>query len=98
MSELIKKTEDLISKIRRLMDKHEKLQESFAETQQEIESLKKSLAEKDERLDKLEREANALRLGQFVELSDSEKKEVRQKINEYLKELDRIIEKISGEG
>jgi chromosome segregation ATPase len=98
MQDQLKKTEDLIGKIRRLIEKHEKLQEAFAEATDEINALKKVVAEKDEKLERLERDANALRLGQFIELSDQEKKEVRQKINDYLKELDRIIEKISGEG
>src|SRR5215510_764383 len=98
MQEQLKKTDELISKIRRLIEKHEKLQEAFTESTQEIEARKKMVAEKNEKLERLERDANALRLGQFIELSDPEKKEVRQKINDYLKELDRIIEKISGEG
>jgi len=98
MQDQIKKTEDLISKIRRLIDKHEKLQSQFESAQEEIESLKKKMAAKDEQLEKLQREGNAMRLGQFIELSDQEKKDVRQKINEYLRELDRIIDKISGEG
>ena len=84
MQEQLKKTEDLIGKI--------------TEATGEIDVLKKVVAEKNEKMEKLERDANALRLGQFIELSDQEKKEVRQKINDYLKELDRIIEKISGEG
>lgn len=98
MQEHIKRTEELISRIRRLIEKHEKLKQSFAEAQQEIESLKKAVADKETQLEKLGREANALRLGQFISLSDAEKKEVRQKINDYLKELDRIIDRISGEG
>lgn len=98
MQEHIKRTEELISKIRRLIEKHEKLKQSFAEAQQEIESLKKIISGKVEQLEKLERDANALRPGQFISLSDAEKKEVRQKINDYLKEIDRIIDKISGEG
>lgn len=98
MQEQIRKTEELIGKIRRLMEKHGKLQESFAEAQKEIESLKKELAAKNEAMKKLEGEGNALRLGQLIEMGDAERKEVRQKINEYLKELDRMIEKISGEG
>jgi archaellum component FlaC len=98
MQEHIKRTEELISRIRRLIEKHDKLKQSFAEAQQEIESLKKAVAEKETQLENLKRDANALRLGQFITLSDAEKKEVRQKINDYLKELDRIIDKISGEG
>ncbi len=98
MQEQLKKTEDLIGKIRRLADKHEKLQQTFLEAQEEIASLKKLIADNTQNMQKLERDANAIRLGQFIDLSDQEKKEVRQKINDYLKELDRIIEKISGEG
>lgn len=98
MQEHIKRTEELISKLRRLIEKHEKLKQSFAEAQLEIESLKKIISGKEEQLEKLERDANALRLGQFISLSDTEKKEVRQKINDYLKEIDRIIDKISGAG
>jgi archaellum component FlaC len=98
MQEHIKRTEELISRIRRLIEKHDKLKQSFSEAQQEIESLKKAVAEKETQVENLERDANALRLGQFISLSDAKKKEVRQKINDYLKELDRIIDKISGEG
>jgi len=98
MQEQIKKTEDLIGKIRRLSDRHEKLQQSYLEAQEEITSLKKIIADNSQNMEKLDRDANAIRLGQFIDLSDQEKKEVRQKINDYLKELDRIIEKISGEG
>ena len=98
MQDQIKKTEELISKIHKLIDKHEKLQSQYQNLQEEIESLKKNLAAKNEQLEKLSSETNAMRLGQFIDLSDQEKKEVRQKINDYLKELDRIIDKISGEG
>jgi len=98
MQEHIKKTEELISKIRRLAERHEKLREALTQSQDEIAALKKALTDSDIKKEKMERDANAIRLGQFIDLSDSEKKEVRQKINDYLKELDRIIEKISGEG
>jgi archaellum component FlaC len=98
MNELFKKSDELTAKIRRLIEKQEKLQADLAGARETIDSLQKTLEEKEATMEKLQRDANALRLGQFIELSDKEKKEVRKKINDYLKELDQIIERINGLG
>jgi len=95
--DLLKKTDELISKIRRLSEKQDKLITELKSKDEKIEVLRNQQTSNQERIDSLEQEVASLKLGAFVNLSDENKKEVRRKLNEYLRELDGVIAKLSGE-
>ena len=95
VQDLLKKTDDLISKIRRLSEKHQKLNAELKAKDEKIDSLRKELTTNQERIQSMEQEIASLKLGAFVNMSDENKKEVRRKLNEYLKELDNVIAKLS---
>lgn len=96
-SDLAKKADDLVGKIRRLIERQEKLQQELKIKDEKIESLKQVLAEKEQLVERLEGESISQKLGGAISLSEENKKEVRKKINEYLKELDVVIAKLSAE-
>jgi len=95
--DLLKKADDLISKIQRLTEKQEKLLAELKSKDEKIETLRNQQTSNQERIDSLEQEIASLKLGAFVNLSDENKKEVRRKLNEYLRELDGVIAKLSNE-
>ncbi len=95
--QLFKKTDDLLVKIRRLAEKHEKLIEELKARNEKIDSQRKQLTTCEERNELLEKEIASLKLGAFVESSDENKKEVKRKLSEYIRQLDGAITKLSGE-
>lgn len=97
VQDLLKKTDDLIGKIRRLSEKHQKLNAELKSRDEKIDLLRKELTTNQERIQSMEQEIASLKLGAFVNVSDENKKEVRRKLNEYLKELDNVIAKLSVE-
>lgn len=96
--DLLKKTDELISKIRRLSEKYEKLLADIRVKDEKIEAMKKIQVTNEERIQMLEHEVASLKLGVFIEFSEEDKKEMRRKLNEYLKEIDGVIGKLEGEG
>ena len=95
--DLLKKTDDLISKIQRLTEKQDKFIADLKSKDEKILALRNQQTSNQERIDSLEQEVASLKLGGFVNLSDENKKEVRRKLNEYLRELDGVIAKLSSE-
>jgi len=95
--DILKKTDDLISKIHRRAEKQEKLVAELKSKDEKVETLRNQQTSNQERIDSLEQEVASLKLGAFVNLSGENKKEVRRKLNEYLRELDSVIAKLSNE-
>ena len=96
-SDLAKKADELVGKIRRLIEKQDRMQQELKSKDEKIESLKQALMEKEQKIEGLENESITQKLGSAISLSEDNKKEVRKKINEYLKELDAVIAKLSAE-
>ncbi len=63
-----------------------------------IGKLRKELTTAEERNQLLEQEVASLKLGSFIDLSENDGKDVRRKLNIYLRELDDVIAKLSSEG
>ncbi len=96
--DVLKKANDLLIKAKRLIDRFDKLNHTLAAKDEKIISLQKENSEKQNRILKLEQEVASLKLGSLVSVSEEEKKEVRQKLNEHIKEIDKMIAKLSAEG
>ena len=95
---LLRKADDLLVKARRLNAVQKKLSQDLQAKDDKILLLQNELSEKENLITQLEQEVASLRLGSLINISDGEKKEVKQKINEYLKEIDKVIAKLSTEG
>ncbi len=95
--ELLKKTVELISKINRLTAKEAKLISTLKTRDDKIEKMRKEAITYEERIQVLEQEVASLKLGGLIDLSDSGRKEVKQKLNVYIRELDDVIAKLSSE-
>jgi predicted ATP-dependent endonuclease of OLD family len=98
MKELLKHADELIQKVHRLLDRNDKLVADLLEKEEKIRDLNLQLKEKSERVKQLEEGVVALKLSETVQPADGNSKEVKKKINEYLRELDRCIAKLSAEG
>ncbi len=97
VKDLLKKTDDCLSKIHRLTEKHEKALSALKIRDEKIESLRIKVSACDERIQMLEQEVASLKLGTLVNLSGQDSKEIRKKLNNYLRELDEVIAKLSSE-
>lgn len=98
MKELVKQADELIAKINRMLDKHDKLVADLLVKDEEIRRLQQQLKEKTERIRTVEEEKSSLNLLESIQYSGGDTKEARKKLNEYIRELDRCIAKLSAEG
>jgi uncharacterized protein YoxC len=98
MNELLRQADDLITKINRLLDKNNRLTADLLEKDEKIRVLNQQLKEKSERIRQLEDETSSRKLADNIRLPGMDVKEARKKINDYLREIDRCIEKLSAEG
>jgi len=98
MKELIKKIDDLIAKIHRLLDKQDRLAAEVLVKEEKLREVNTQLKEKNDRIRQLEEEITLLKAADRIQLPDGDLKEVKRKLNEYIREIDRCIEKFSAEG
>lgn len=98
MNELLKQADELIQKVNRLLDKNDKLAADLLERDERIRELHAQVKEKSERIHQLEEDRTLGKVADTVQLPGQESKEVKKKINEYLREIDRCIAKLSAEG
>jgi len=96
MKELIKKTDDLIVKIHRLMDKQDRLVAELLVKDEKLRELNTQLKERTDRVRQLEEQIALQKTTGRIIGTDS--KEARRILNEYIREIDRCIEKLSAEG
>jgi hypothetical protein len=98
MADLVKQADELIQKINRLLDRNDKLLADMLEKDEKIRELIQQMKVKNERIRQLEEEAVSVRVSENIQLPGMDTKEIRKKINDYLRELDRCIAKLSAEG
>lgn len=98
MGDLVRQADELIQKINRLLDRNDKLMADMLEKDERIRELNQQLKVKSERIRQLEEETVSARVSENIHLPGMDTKEVRKKINDYLRELDRCIAKLSAEG
>ena len=98
MKELVKKADDLLERIHRLLDRQNELVAELADQRRTIRELNEKLKNQQGQLKDLEQKITLAQLGSLAKEDPKESKMVRQRLNDYLKELDRIIEKLAAEG
>lgn len=97
MKELLKKADDLIAKLNRLLSKQDKMEAELLSKDEKLKEHQLQLKEKNERIRQLELEVASLRSTKGVALSNDQSKESKQKINELIREVDKCIAKLAAE-
>jgi chromosome segregation ATPase len=91
----------LEANLKRILDKVQQLMRRSKAMQQESDRLRRTLTETEEKLKQAQEQINLLRLQLDVlkmnagELNTADKKEIENKLNGYLKEIDRCIALLS---
>lgn len=98
MKDLIKQTDELLAKINRLLDKNDRLAADLLVKEEQIRELQHQLKEKTERIKLVEEENSSNKVLESIQQSGADTREARKKINEYIREIDRCIAKLSAEG
>ena len=98
MNDLLKQADELIAKINRLLDKNDKLGADLLVKDEQIRELQQQVKEKSERIRHLEQERSSQKVMDTIRFQDGDTKEVKKKINDYLKEIDKCIAKLSAGG
>ena len=84
--------ENIEKKVSKLIKLYQSVQKEKEEILTEINKLKSDLSDKNESIKKLEEKIKLLRITKSVSTQDDERnKESRQKINEYVREIDKCI-------
>lgn len=98
MNNLLKQGEELIVKINRLLDKTDKLAADILVKEEQIRELRLQLKQKSEYIGQLEEERSSKRVTETMQLPGGDTKEAKKKINDYLREIDKCIARLSAEG
>tara|TARA_B100000073_G_C23249670_1_gene377719 strand:+ start:216 stop:497 length:282 start_codon:yes stop_codon:yes gene_type:complete len=78
-------------KIKQLISLYSKTKQEKQQAINEAEDLKKSLAEKQEVINSLEEKIKLIKMSKVVSSSNEDNKKTKQKINEYVREIDKCI-------
>ncbi|MEE2700421.1 MAG: hypothetical protein VYD71_03560 [Bacteroidota bacterium] len=78
-------------KIKQLISLYGKTQQEKQQAVNEGEKLKKTLAEKQEVINSLEEKIKLIKMSKVVSSSNEDNKKTKQKINEYVREIDKCI-------
>jgi len=89
---MINLVENIEKKVSKLIQLYQSVQKEKEEILKENNKLKSDLSDKDESIKKLEEKIKLLRITKSVSTQDDKRnKESRQKINEYVREIDKCI-------
>lgn len=95
MSDLIQKSNVLIKKARKLVEKQQASEETNRQLKQEIQSLKAALDEEKRKNDELQNQLKIVKLARSIQPGEPGKDvnvtELKRKINEYIREIDNCI-------
>ena len=78
-------------RIKQLISLYSKTKQEKQQAINEAEDLKKSLAEKQEVINSLEEKIKLIKMSKVVSSSNEDNKKTKQKINEYVREIDKCI-------
>ena len=94
MSALISHINLIQSKLQQLLKQYELLQKENAKHQQQIDILQKDLVQHKEKTDELQQQ-NLILKASVTDMDPSEKKQLEQKIQQYIKNIDKCISLLS---
>ncbi|MEE2699733.1 MAG: hypothetical protein VYD71_00015 [Bacteroidota bacterium] len=78
-------------KVRRLISLYDKTKKEKEEALSEGQKFKKALVEKQEIINNLEEKIKLIKMSKVVSSSKEDNKKTKQKINEYVREIDKCI-------
>jgi len=81
----------LRNKVEKLVNLHEKLMQEYQQLKTRQEQLKSQIHSQQQQISELEEKNRVIRLGQMVSGSDQNTREIKLKINEYIREIDRCL-------
>ncbi len=81
----------LRNRVEKLVNLHEKLMQEYQQLKTQQEQLKSQIHSQQQQISELEEKNRVIRLGQMVSGSDQNTREIKLKINEYIREIDRCL-------
>ncbi|MBK8417211.1 MAG: hypothetical protein IPL22_23450 [Bacteroidetes bacterium] len=81
----------LRNKVEKLVNLHEKLMQEYQQLKTQQEQLKSQIHSQQQQISELEEKNRVIRLAQMVSGSDQNTREIKLKINEYIREIDRCL-------
>lgn len=81
----------LRNKVEKLVNLHEKLMQEYQQLKTQQDQLKSQIHSQQQQISELEEKNRVIRLGQMVSGSDQNTREIKLKINEYIREIDRCL-------
>ncbi|MBK7390976.1 MAG: hypothetical protein KBH11_02335 [Bacteroidia bacterium] len=81
----------LRNKVEKLVNLHEKLMQEYQQLKIQQEQLKSQIHSQQQQISELEEKNRVIRLAQMVSGSDQNTREIKLKINEYIREIDRCL-------
>jgi predicted nuclease with TOPRIM domain len=82
---------DLKNKVEKLINLHERLMTENKELKSRYEKLQERMEQQDRQLHELEEKNKLIKLAQKVAGSDQNTRDIKLKINEYIREIDRCL-------
>lgn len=92
-----KTTDEVQSKLRKLIDRYEKSVKELDEVKTENKTLKGKLKEREEELKGVEKNVELSSFAQALGGSELGAAELRIKLNQYIREIDKVIMKLKAE-
>ncbi|MBC8266109.1 MAG: hypothetical protein H8E84_04000 [Flavobacteriales bacterium] len=83
--------DSLAVKIKKLISLYGKAKQKVGVVVNENEKLKEELAKKQETVEKLEEKIKVIKISKLVSIDKEDNKKTKQKINEYVREIDKCI-------
>ena len=91
MDNYSKQIDAILKKVSTLSTKHSKLKSENHNLSASNKQLNEELESKNKTIDELKNQLNVLKLAKGVTVEDGEKKEMKKKVNEYIKEIDKCL-------
>ncbi len=82
---------NLLDKTETLMVKYAKLREEAARLRQEVGNLQEDKAKRDARIKELDEKVTVLKTAKEIGTDEEDRSAIRQKVNEYIREIDKCI-------
>ncbi len=90
-NELLKQADDILARSKRVAERYVTLHEQNAKLKSEIESLRQELKSKQKQLEEVEQSMKVINIGNAALQNSEDTQELKKKLNEYIREVDRCI-------
>lgn len=91
MEDLSARFANLLDKTETLMVKYAKLREESTRLRQEVGSLQEDKAQREATIQELNEKVTVLKTAKEIGTDDEDRSAIRQKVNEYIREIDKCI-------